>query len=92
MLSESVDLPKTFNTVYGIGPGTALDAEIHVFMKSKGWSERIQVGMLMGDMMETLENKVQEHNKAAGQLPSVGNVAGVNMPISSSSINQKVGV
>ena len=92
-----MDLPKTFNTVYGIGPGTALDAEIHVFMKSKGWSERIQVGMLMGDMMETLENKVQEHNKAgreggAGQLPGVGNVAGVNMPISSSSINQKVGV
>jgi hypothetical protein len=47
VLSETVDLPKTYNTVYGIGPGSAIDSEILVFMKSRGWPERVQVGMLM---------------------------------------------
>lgn len=43
VLAEVVDLPKTFNQVYGIGPGTGLDAEIVTYMKSRGWSERVQV-------------------------------------------------
>lgn len=33
---EVVDLPKSFNNVYGVGPGTALDTEILVYMKSQG--------------------------------------------------------
>jgi hypothetical protein len=43
VLSEVVDIPKTFDSVYGIGPGTALDQEILIFMKSRGWPERVQV-------------------------------------------------
>ena len=43
VLSEVVDIPKTFNNVYGIGPGTRLDAEISVYMKSQGWPVRVQV-------------------------------------------------
>ncbi len=35
---EIVDLPKSFNNVYGVGPGTALDTEILVYMKSQGYS------------------------------------------------------
>ncbi len=36
MFVEVVDLPKSFNNVYGVGPGTALDTEILVYMKSQG--------------------------------------------------------
>lgn len=43
VLSEVVDLPKTYDAIYGIGPGTALDAEIATHMNSRGWSERVQV-------------------------------------------------
>jgi hypothetical protein len=43
VLAEVVDIPKTFNSVYGIGPGTKLDAEISVYMKSQGWPVRVQV-------------------------------------------------
>ena len=38
-----MDIPKTFNNVYGVGPGTRLDAEISVYMKSQGWPVRVQV-------------------------------------------------
>jgi hypothetical protein len=65
VLSETVDLPKTYNSVYGIGPGTSIDSEILVFMKSSGWPERVQIGMLMGDIMERIEVKVEEENKRA---------------------------
>ena len=44
VLVEIVDLPKTFNTVYGIGPGNRLDSEMSVYMKSQGWPEQAQVG------------------------------------------------
>lgn len=57
ILAECVDLPKTFNSAYGVGPGTVLDQEILIYMKSKGWPERVQVGLLMGDMMEKIEKK-----------------------------------
>ena len=33
VLIECVDLPKTFSNVYGIGPGSAVDSEILVYMK-----------------------------------------------------------
>jgi hypothetical protein len=42
-MAEIVDIPKTFNSVYGVGGGTLLDAEVHVYMKSQGWPERTQV-------------------------------------------------
>jgi len=38
MFVEVIDLPKSFNNVYGVGPGTALDTEILVYMKSQGHS------------------------------------------------------
>jgi len=63
VLSEVVDIPKTFDSVYGIGPGTALDQEILIFMKSRGWPERVQIGLLMGDMMERIEKIVNDHNE-----------------------------
>ena len=43
VLVEIVDLPKSYNTVYGIGPGTRLDAEISVYMKAMNWPDRVQV-------------------------------------------------
>lgn len=46
VLAEAVDLPKTYNNVYGIGAGTTLDSEILIYMKSQGWPERIQVALL----------------------------------------------
>jgi len=67
VVSEVIDLPKTFNSVYGVGPGTNLDSELLMYMKSQGWPERVQVGILMGDMMESLEKKYDEEvtrNKA----------------------------
>lgn len=42
-MSESIDLPKSFDQVYGVGPGGQLDQEILVYMKSQGWPERVQV-------------------------------------------------
>lgn len=68
VLMETVDIPKTFNSVYGIGPGTIIDSEVLVYMKSQGWPERVQVGLLMGDMMEKIEEaykKDAEKKKAA---------------------------
>lgn len=59
ILVESVDIPKTFDAVYGVGPGTAVDTEILVYMKSQGWPERVQVGLLVGDMMEKIEAKYE---------------------------------
>ena len=63
VLVESVDIPKTFNAVYGVGPGSVVDAEILVYMKSQSWPERVQVGLLVGDMMEKLEVKFAEEAK-----------------------------
>ena len=65
VLIEAVDIPKTFNSVYGIGPGTIIDSEVLVYMKSQGWPERVQVGLLMGDMMEKIEEayKKEEERK-----------------------------
>jgi len=78
VLTESVDIPKTFNAVYGVGPGTRLDTEILVYMKSQGWPERIQVGLLMGDMMEKVETsfaaeeerkRIKEEKLSSGEKP-----------------------
>lgn len=63
VLSEAVDIPKTFNNVYGIGPGSRLDAEILIYMKSRGWPERVQVGILMGELMERIERQYEEAKK-----------------------------
>jgi uncharacterized protein YbjT (DUF2867 family) len=40
VLCECVDLPKAFGQVYGVGPGSRLDSEILIYMKSQGWPER----------------------------------------------------
>lgn len=65
VLVEVVDLPKTYNAVYGIGPGTQLDTEILVYMKAQGWPERVQVGLLMGDMMEKIEASYEAEKRGA---------------------------
>jgi len=64
VLVEIVDLPKTFNSVYGMGKGNNIDSEIQVYMKAQGWPERIQVGLLVGDMMERIQDKYAEEIKA----------------------------
>ena len=93
MFVEVVDLPKSFNNVYGVGPGTALDTEILVYMKSQGnsltlltvlthllmylltgWPERVQIGLLMGDMMEKNE-KSYEAEKNNTKSPAARDVA-----------------
>ena len=73
VLVETVDIPKTFNSVYGIGPGTIIDSEVLVYMKSQGWPERVQVGLLMGDMMEKIEEayKKEEERKQKASASSV---------------------
>jgi hypothetical protein len=55
IIAEVVDLPKTFNCVYGIGAGSNVDREILTYMKSQGWPERVQIGLLCGDFMEKAE-------------------------------------
>lgn len=64
VIIEVVDLPKTFNKVYGIGPGSRVDSEILVYMKSQGWPERVQIGLMVGDIMEKIEVKYNEEIKA----------------------------
>jgi hypothetical protein len=69
-----VDLPKTFDNVYGMGSGGQLDQEILVYMKSQGWPERVQVALLLGDLMERIETKYLEEinlSKAAASAPTV---------------------
>jgi hypothetical protein len=70
VLVECVDIPKAFNHVYGIGPGSKLDAEILVYMKSMGWPERVQVGMLLGDVMERVEAKYLEEKRKELDAPA----------------------
>lgn len=70
VLAECVDIPKAFDQVFGIGPGSKLDAEILVYMKSMGWPERVQVGLLMGDMMERVEKKYLEERGRSPVQPA----------------------
>ena len=60
IVSEILNIPKTYGCTYGIGPGTKVDSEILVYMKSQGWPERVQVGLLVGDMMEKIEKMYEE--------------------------------
>ena len=72
VISEIIDIPKTYGNVYGIGPGTNIDTEILVYMKSQGWPERVQVGLLVGDMMEKIEKMYEEEaNKKIGTYEGV---------------------
>jgi hypothetical protein len=64
IIAEVVDIPKTFNNVYGIGAGSKVDTEILTFMKSQGWPERVQIGLLCGDFMEKAEKAYAEEMKA----------------------------
>lgn len=68
IISEVLDIPKTYGCTYGVGPGTKVDSEILVYMKSQGWPERVQVGLLVGDMMEKIEKMYEEEaQKKIGQ-------------------------
>lgn len=64
IITEVIDLPKTFNTVYGIGPGSHVDREILSYMKSQGWPERVQIGLLCGDFMEKIEDAYEKEKEA----------------------------
>lgn len=64
IITEVVDLPKTFNTVYGVGPGSHVDREILSYMKSQGWPERVQIGLLCGDFMEKIEEAYEKEKEA----------------------------
>ena len=64
VLAEIVDLPKTFDHVYAMGSGNYIDTEIQVYMKAQGWPERVQVGLLVGNLMESIEEKYLEDKKA----------------------------
>ena len=46
IISEVIDIPKTFNCVYGVGAGSDVDREILSYMKSQGWPERVQIDYL----------------------------------------------
>ena len=89
IMVESMDIPKTFNAVYGVGPGTVVDAEILVYMKSQGWPERVQVGLLVGDMMEKLEVKFAEEQKNRDEKEA-GNVKPKGLPNSGGSDGNKL--
>merc|ERR1711988_1606255 len=64
IIAEVVDIPKTFNNVYGIGAGSKVDTEILTFMKSQGWPERVQIGLLCGDFMEKAETAYEKEKEA----------------------------
>lgn len=44
-MAECIDLPKAYKNVYGIGVGTTMDQEILVYMKARGWPEKVQVSL-----------------------------------------------
>ena len=46
IISEVLDIPKTYGETYGLGPGSKVDSEILVYMKSQGWPERVQVKVI----------------------------------------------
>lgn len=62
ILIECIDLPKTFQRVYGVGPGNALDQETLVWMKSKGIAVRDRIAVLLSDFQETSEKRLHEMN------------------------------
>ncbi len=62
-MTESIDLPKSFSNVYGVGPGSQLDSEIQIYMKSQGWPERVQVGLLIGNFMENISSMYDEERR-----------------------------
>jgi hypothetical protein len=66
VLAEVIDLPRAVNQVFSMGVGNRVDAEVLVYMKSQGWPERVQIGLLLGDFMDVLEAKYIEHS--ASQL------------------------
>eukprot|EP01032_Pedospumella_encystans_P025951 gene25951-29315_t len=63
VLSEAVDLEKSYDMVYGLRAGGPLDEEILRYMRARGWSERIQVGMLLGDLMESIEQRALTYSQ-----------------------------
>ena len=64
IISEVIDIPKTFNCVYGVGAGSDVDREILSYMKSQGWPERVQIGLLCGDFMEKAEAAYEKEKNA----------------------------
>lgn len=56
--AEIIDIPKTFDSVYGIIRGNELDREIASYMASCGWPERVKIGVLVGDVMERVEQTI----------------------------------
>ena len=64
IISEVIDIPKTFNCVYGVGAGSDVDREILSYMKSQGWPERVQIGLLCGDFMEKAEAAYEKEKEA----------------------------
>lgn len=71
VLIESVDLVKTFNTVYCIGPGTFLDSEVLVYLKAKGYPERVQVSIMMGSRMDGIERRYEDEVERVAKLNPV---------------------
>jgi hypothetical protein len=64
VLAECIDLPKTYNRVFGIGPGNALDNEILVWMKAQRVVVSDRVAVLFSDFQETSERRLKEMNDA----------------------------
>ena len=69
IISEVVDLPKTFNKVYSVGAGSDVDREILSYMKSQGWPERVQIGLLCGDFMEKAEAAYEKERETLANSP-----------------------
>lgn len=60
-LSESINLPKAFNGVFGMGPGGAFEQHVLVIMRAQGFSQGEQAGVLLGDTMENAKKLYDEH-------------------------------
>lgn len=95
VLLESIDIPKTFNSVYGIGPGTMIDSEVLIYMKSQGWPERVQVGLLMGDMMEKIDEAYKKEGerkeKAAAKASEKKPIDPLALPAEGQTVNKYAG-
>eukprot|EP00607_Mallomonas_marina_P001053 CAMPEP_0182427596 /NCGR_PEP_ID=MMETSP1167-20130531/18898_1 /TAXON_ID=2988 /ORGANISM="Mallomonas Sp, Strain CCMP3275" /LENGTH=294 /DNA_ID=CAMNT_0024609941 /DNA_START=202 /DNA_END=1086 /DNA_ORIENTATION=- len=81
VIVECVDLVKTFNKVYSVGPGTFLDSEVLTYMKAQGWPERVQVGMMMGDLMDSIERKYEAETERVSKMNATR-----PLPVSAASI------
>lgn len=52
-------MSKSYDQVLSVGPGSAVDREIQTIMKAQGWNERGQIAVLVGNIMDEIEEDIR---------------------------------